>query len=272
MANEMVETTGTNAGVELRKPAIFGKDVSSANFRRGLLFLALLGLIIRVGFFLEHSHTPSFGVPTLDQIYYDTVARMLLHGEDLHELHGFRPLLYPMYLAGCYKVGEAWGVELALFLQHLMGIGTGIVVGLLGARLFRNRLCGLIGGMLFLLAPVPLYFEGELLIEPLYTFLICLGLLLAVHAAESEGWKGATLWMTSGALTILISQLRPNILVFLAVYALFPLWRLWRSRSWSALLPASGLIGAILMAVPWGFVNMKQSGHFHLLPSAGGAA
>ena len=252
--------------------AILRTDISGINFRRGLALLVLLGLIVRVGFFIEHAHAPSFAVPTLDQKYYDTVARMLLEGQDLHELHGFRPLLYPLFLATCYKVGGSWGIDLALFLQHLFGIGTGIVVGLLGARLFRNRLCGLIGGVLFLLAPVPLYFEGELLIEPLYTFLICLGLLLAVHAAASQGWKGATLWMISGALTILISQLRPNILVFLAVYALFPLWRLWRSRSWSALLPAGGLIGAVLMAVPWGFVNMKQSGHFHLLPSAGGAA
>src|SRR5215469_6466019 len=153
MANEMVEATGTGAGVELHKPAIFGKDISSANFRRGLVVLVLLGLIIRIGFFLEHSHSPSFGVPTLDQVYYDTVARMLLHGEDLHELHGFRPLLYPMFLAGCYKLGGSWGVDLAIFLQHLMGIATGIIVALLGARLFRNRFAGLTGGLLFLLAP-----------------------------------------------------------------------------------------------------------------------
>src|SRR5215469_17673582 len=132
MANEMVETTGTNAGVELRKPAIFGKDVSSADFRRGLLFLALLGLIIRVGFFLEHSHSPSFGVPTLDQTYYDTVARMLLAGADLHALHGFRPLLYPAFLAAWYKLGGSWGVDLALLAQHLLGIGTGLIVVLLG--------------------------------------------------------------------------------------------------------------------------------------------
>lgn len=270
MANEMVETTG--AGVELRKLPTFGKDVSCANFRRGLLFLILLGLIIRIGFFLEHSHTPSFGVPTLDQVYYDTVARMLLHGEDLHELHGFRPLLYPMFLAGCYKLGGPWGVDLAIFVQHLMGIATGIIVALLGVRLFRNRLAGLVGGLMYLLAPVPLYFEGELLIEPFYVFLICLGLLLAVRAADSQGGKGACLWMLSGALTILISQARANIMVFMAIYILFPLWRWWHRRSLSSLLPAVGLIGAILMAVPWGFVNMKQSDYFHLLPNAGGVA
>lgn len=272
MVNEIAENPGLGAGDKLRNVAFFSKDISTLGFRKGLMVLVLLGLIIRVGFYLEHAHTPSFGVPTLDQKYYDTVARMLLQGEDLHELHGFRPLLYPMYLAACYKIGGSWGVDLALFLQHLMGIATGIVVALLGAGVFRNRLCGLIGGALYLLAPVPLYFEGELLIEPMYTFLICLGLMLVVRAAESQGWRGAVLWMCSGALTILISQARANILVFLAIYGLFPLWRLWQSRSLPSLLPVVGLIGALLMAIPWGFVNMKQSDHFHVLPNAGGVA
>lgn len=268
MSIETVEKPSAGAG--LPNASILGNDVSSAHFRRGLIILVLLGLIIRVGFFLEHSHTPSFGVPTLDQKYYDMVARMLLEGQDLRELHGLRPLLYPMFLAGCYKLGGSWGIDLAIFVQHLMGVGTGLIVALLGARLFGNRLCGLIGGVLYLLAPVPLYFEGELLIEPLYVFLICFGLLLAVKAAESPGWKGAGLWMLSGALTMLIAQARANIMVFLAVYILFSAWRFWHRRSRASLLPALGLIGAVLMAVPWGFINMKQSDHFQVLPGAGG--
>src|SRR6266478_7376327 len=93
--------------------SIFGKDLSSEGFKKALIFLFLLGLIVRIGFFVEHARTPSFGVPTLDQKYYDTVARMLLAGEDLRELHGFRPLLYPMFLAFCYKVGGSWGPDLA---------------------------------------------------------------------------------------------------------------------------------------------------------------
>src|SRR5215470_14728673 len=134
------------------------RDISASVFKKGLLWLFLLGLIIRVAFLLEHARTPSFAVPTLDQVYYDTIAKMLLAGEDLHELHGFRPLLYPMFLAFCYKVGGAWGPDLAILLQHLLGVGTGILVALLGARLFKHRLSGLLGGTLYLLAPVPLYF------------------------------------------------------------------------------------------------------------------
>lgn len=170
--------------------AAFGKDISAGIFKNYLVYLFLLGLIVRAGFMVEHARTPSFGVLTLDQKYYDTAARMLLAGADLHQLHGLRPLLYPMFLAVLYKLGGSHGIDLAVVVQHLLGVLTGVLAALLGARLFRHRLSGLAGGVLFLLAPVPLCFEGELLIEPSYVFLICLGLLLLLHAADAAGRKG----------------------------------------------------------------------------------
>ncbi len=195
---------------------------------------------------------------------------MLLNGEDLSLLHGFRPVLYPMFLAIWYKLGGAWGVDLALAVQHLLGVATGLIVALLGARLFRHRLSGVLGGLLYLLAPVPLYFEGELLIESSYTFLICFGLLLHLHAIENRGWKTAALWLIGGALMVLAAQARANILVFLAVYPLFTAWRWWHERKFSVALPLLGLVGGFVMMIPWGFVNMNQSGEFHLLPNQGG--
>ena len=248
----------------------FGKDIPARIFKDCLVCLFLLGLIVRAGFLVEHARSPSFGVMTLDQKYYDTAARMLLAGEDLHQLHGLRPLLYPMFLAAFYKVGGAHGVDLAVVAQHILGVLTGVLVALLGARLFRHRLCGLAGGVLFLLAPVPLYFEGELLIESSYTFLICLGLLLILRAAGVAGWKGGLLWLLCGALTVLTAQARANILVFTAVYPLWAGWRWWRSRQLAALWPLLGLIGGVGMGIPWGFVNKLQSDHFQAIPSAGG--
>lgn len=250
----------------------FGKDIPVGTFKKCLLYLFLFGLIIRAGFLLEHAHSPSFGVLTLDQKYYDMVAKMLLTGEDLHQLHGLRPLLYPMFLAFLYKLGGAHGIDLAVIVQHLFGVGTGLVVALLGARLFRHRLCGIVGGVLFLLAPVPLYFEGELLIEPSYTFLICLALWLHLRAAETAGARSGLLWLLCGGIIALAAQARANILVFLAVYPLLAGWRCWRMRGCGAgaLWPLLGLLGALVIAVPWGVFNMRQTDHFHLIPNAGG--
>lgn len=252
--------------------SFFSRDISDIAFKKCLIGLCVLGLVIRVLFFLEHVRSPSFGVPTLDQTYYDTVAQMLLAGEDLHALHGFRPLLYPLYLAGCYKIGAGWGIDLSIFLQHLMGIATGIIAALLGARLFRHRLSGVTAGALYLLAPVPLYFEGELLIEPSYLFLICIGLWLHLVAAEKKGGKAIVLWMICGAIISLAAQGRANILVFLAVYPLFAAWRWWQVRKPVGFIPVLGLAGALIMSVIWGFVNLCQSPYFQLLPNQGGVA
>ncbi len=288
------ELGGTDLPLDGQKvPSFSTRDISPGAYKKGLLILFLAGLMIRTAFLVEHARTPSFAVPTLDQVYYDTVARMLLTGEDLHELHGFRPLLYPIFLAGCYKIAGSWGPDLAIVVQHVLGVGIGVLVALLGARLFRNRLSGLIGGALYLLAPVPLYFEGELLIEPTYLFLICFALGVHVKAATSDRWKAALLWTVGGALIVLAGQARANILVFLAVYPLFVLYSFGRAfrgvasgavafrarevmravpRHAAAIIPLCGLLGALLMAVPWGYFNLCQSDHFHLLPNAGGVA
>lgn len=281
--------------------AILGEDFSQSAYERGLLLLLLLGLCVRAGYFIEHAGTPSFGVMTLDQKYYDTVARMMLAGQDLHRLHGLRPLLYPMFLAGLYKLGGAWGIELALLTQNLLGIATGLIVALLGSRLFRHRLSGLLAGGLYLLAPIPLYFESEILIESSYIFLICFGLLLHLRAARSRGTRAAWLWLLCGALTALAAQARANMVLFFAFYPLFALWRAWRCHKGAAATseapavappmqgPASvarsiakrkhaelcapvllGLVGGMAMMIGWGFVNLRQSDHFQLIPSAGG--
>jgi Tfp pilus assembly protein PilF len=267
--------------------SIFGKDISADVFKRYLVYLFLLGLIVRTCFLIEHARSASFGVLTLDQKYYDTAARMLLTGEDLHQLHGLRPLLYPIFLAVLYKLGGGFGIDLAIVVQHFLGVLTGVLVALLGARLFRHRLSGLAGGVLYLLAPVPLYFEGELLIEASYTFLICVGLWLILYtmsqpwvvgtakradlsSAVVAGWKSGWLWLVCGALTVLTAQARANILVFMAVYPLLAGWRWWHSRQRAALWPLMGLLGGVCMGIPWGFINKMQSDHFQVVPSAGG--
>jgi Tfp pilus assembly protein PilF len=250
--------------------SVFGQDISAAAFKSYLVYLFLLGLIIRAAFLVAHAQTPSYGVLTLDQKYYYSVARMLLAGEDIHRLQGFKPLLYPMFLAVMDKLGGARGIDLAMAAQHLFGVLTGVLVACLGARLCRHRLSGLAGGVLYMLAPVPLCFEGEFLSESSYTFLICLGLLLLLHAAGASGWKAGLLWLAGGAFTVFAAQIRPNILVFMTVYPFYAAWRWWRARHGAALLPLLGLLGGVAMGIPWGFVNRMQSGYFQVIPSAGG--
>jgi tetratricopeptide (TPR) repeat protein len=250
--------------------SVFGNDIADVTFKKWLVYLFLLGLAVRAFYLIEHARSPSFGVLTLDQKYYDGAARMIVAGEDLHQLNGFRPLLYPMFLAVLYKIGGAHGVDLAIVTQHLLGVLTGLLVALMGRKLFGHRLSGIVGGAVYLLAPVPLYFEGELLIESSYVFLICAALLLLFRAAENKKPGAIALWVASGAAFVLIAQARPNILVFMSAFPLLAGWFWSHSRRLGALLPLWGLAGGLAMAIAWGFVNRMQLDHFEILPSAGG--
>lgn len=246
------------------------RDVDAEDFKRGIGYLVLFGLLLRLAYFFDHGTSPYFGVPLLDQIYYDMVARLLTEGGELSQLQGFRPLLYPMFLSVFYRIGGSMGFEFSLVAQHGLGIATGVLVALIGARLFRNRACGLVGGFLYLLAGPPLYFEGELLITSSYTFLITLTLLVHLHAAEAPRERAWWLWIVCGALTALTAQARANMLIFLGIFPLFALWR-WRSRRQATeFTPMIGWAGALAMMVVWGFVHIPQTGQFQLIPSQGG--
>ena len=194
------------------------RDVSLEGFKQGLGYLLIAGLLVRLFYFFDHGTSPYFAVPLLDQIYYDMVARLLNDGGDLSALAGFRPMLYPYFLGVIYWIGGESGMILAMLAQHALGIGTAILVALIGARLFRNHLCGLAGGFLYLLAGPPLYFEGELLITSSYTFLIIVTLYLHMRAVEAGPRQAWWLWILCGALTALTAQARANMLIFLGIF------------------------------------------------------
>ena len=108
-----INAAGIPEGANVGTASAFGKDVSAEAFKRFLVGLFLLGLVVRTCFLLEHSRDPSFGVMTLDQKYYDTAAKMIVSGEDLHRLRGMRPLLYPLFLA-------VWNLRRRLQVRHLV--------------------------------------------------------------------------------------------------------------------------------------------------------
>ena len=267
----MPESTDSAPEPAANKAAVAGlRDVDDEDFKRGMGYLVLFGLLLRLSYFFAHGASPYFGVPLLDQIYYDMVARLLTEGGELSQLQGFRPLLYPMFLSVFYRIGGDMGFELSLVAQHGLGIATAALVALIGQRLFRNRACGLAGGFLYLLAGPPLYFEGELLITSSYTFLITLTLLVHLHAAEAPRGQAWWLWILSGALTALTAQARANMLIFLGIFPCFALWRWWRHRRADEWIPLGGIAGALAMMVFWGFVHIPQTGQFQLIPSQGG--
>ncbi len=234
---------------------------------RAFLWLGTSALGLRLAYLSEHAASAFMNVPVLDEKYYDTVGRLLAEGRSIAEVNpGFRPLLYPFFLALWHRLGGDWGRLFAVVAQHLLGVVTVLLVVALAARLFRRKSAGVVAGTLYLLAGPPLFFEGELLITTLFTFLVT-SLLWALSGLEDDRRRG---WLLAGLVTAVAAQARPNVLLFLPALPLVALWprRLgWKDRT---TLAGLALAGAFLGLAAFGAVNARYTGHFEWLGGSGG--
>ena len=242
--------------------------------RRVLFWIGALAFAVRLLYFGEHSGSAFFGVPILDEKFYDTVAQALVEGRDFSAMNpGFRPLLYPLFLATLYQLGGDWGFALAVLAQHLLGVATAVLVAALAIRLHRRPAAGALAGGLYVFAGPPLYFEGELLITALFTFLVT-ALLWVLSRADLDR-KATPWWLAAGLLTGLAAQARPNVLLLLAA---FPAAALLHRRPGIGspgardriLLPALAVAGAGAVLLAFAAVQSRWVGRFQLLPTAGG--
>ena len=233
-----------------------------------LIWLAVAALASRLVYLTEHARSAFFGVPILDEKYYDTLARALAEGQSVAAVNpGFRPLLYPFFLSWWYSASEAWGHVLAIVAQHCLGIATVLAVAVLAVRLFGRPVAGAWAGGLYLAAAPPLFYEGELLITALYTFLVSLLLLASGRLAEDGPAAG---WLGAGVLAALAATARPNVLVMGAGFVLFVLF--WRrgtpqGRALRAGLALSGILLGLVLA---GWAQAPSIGHFQLVGGSGG--
>jgi len=244
-------------------------DAARARPPRTLLWVALVAVAVRALYFAEHARSALSQVTVLDARYYELFARALASGGDLEPFAtGFRPLLYPVLLAPLFVLlGGAGGgaVLVAQLAQHLLGVVTALLVALLARRLFRDEGAALAAGVLYALAPVPLFFEGQLLVETAFDCVVAALLLALARAGEStrprplfDAWFGAAL------LFVVAAQLRPNVLLLVAALP-FAAGRGGLDRGAAAKFALTAALGLALA----GLLSQPLLGRFQLLPSAG---
>ncbi|RMH23191.1 MAG: hypothetical protein D6696_01370 [Acidobacteria bacterium] len=236
---------------------------------RVVLWLALVASVLRLAYLTEHAGSAFFAVPILDEAYYDGAARAFLGGDPQLIAGGFRPLLYPLFLALCYRLGGAFDVLVALAAQHALGVLTVVLVALMAARLWRRPAAAAVAGGLYALAGPPLYFEGELLIVTLFTFLVALNAYLVLRAVGGGAlaWRW---WLGAGLLTGVAAQARANALIFAAAYPLLGAVAERRRPRRAAALVALALAGVLAVQLAAAALAAPLTGRFQLLPSAGG--
>jgi len=253
--------------------------------RRDLLLMLAVGLaalVARLAYLLSYSHTIYWDALVMDPANHLELAKAMARGAGGGPYPYFRAPLYLWILAGLAEVFKEplWPVRI---FQVLMGSATAAMTYLLGSRLLK-RPAALLAGLVMALFWVPVYFDGEILITGLATFLN-LSLLLAIMRAEEEAQKGdrgsgAGWWAAAGVLAGLSAIARPNILLFAAAVVL-----LLASRSLRACLrptffqgspqrqaACAGLfvLGAAACILPVTARNFAVSGEVVLISSQGG--
>lgn len=242
--------------------------MSQVGFRRGLVGLFVLAVLIRVVYVLQMQASPAFEAPFMDALYHWEWAGALAGGERFQEGPFFRAPLYPWFL-GLIRALAGDSLLAPRLVQCLLGGVTTVLVALLARRAFCER-TGLVAGLACATYWVLVYYDGELLIPTLLAPLT-LGALLATMRAHER--PDIVRCLAAGGLWGLSILARPNALVLLPVLAVGLLLSARRrsepGRGGGLLSAAALLAGAALVIAPITSINAAR-GDQVLVSSQGG--
>jgi Tfp pilus assembly protein PilF/glycosyltransferase involved in cell wall biosynthesis len=183
------------------------------------LVIAGAGCLLRLIYLLQaKANDPLFFAPQMDALYHHQWATAIANGVQFINDAYFRAPLYPLFLGFVYKV---FGVDLvaARVVQAMSGSASCGLLYLIARRLFNERIAR-ISGLVMALYPLVIYFDGELLIANLLIFLLLLGFLLLLRSTTT-----GRQWYLPGLTFGLAAIARPNVLAFVAVLAIWLLFR-----------------------------------------------
>jgi len=186
--------------------------MGSLQRREVYLLIAIFILAFSLRFiYLNHlKSSPLFDSPIMDGEYHDEWAMRIAQGDWIGEEVFFRAPLYPYFLAIVYRIfGHSYYVS--RLIQFIMGSISCVFVYLIGKRVFNGRV-GLIASLTTSFYGVFIYFEGELLLTFLVTFLLLAFFFTFLRTYESPNKKK---WFISGLLLGLSAITRPNTLVLI---------------------------------------------------------
>ncbi len=204
---------------------------------------------------------PTFGHPVMDAAYHDNWAKEIASGSLSGNQPFFRAPLYAYALGMTHRMtGGSYVVPRVL--QFVLGALTALLTYAVALRLL-GRLAAVISGLMAALYPVLIYFEGELLTETLFVFLVMLSLYLFTLASERQrGW----MWLLAGLCLGGALITRPTAAIFVP-FALLGAILLARRRVAHTLLVT---LGVVAMLAPVTAHNVAVSGEFIPLVWQGG--
>ncbi len=136
----------------------------------GVLVILLIALAVRLVYLWTYYHLPDWTQLTVDNYYHLNWAMNMVDGNVLGDATYFRAPFYIYCLAVLFKLFGS-----GLWVARLFGLAIGMVsISLtyaIGARVFDRRV-GLLAALLQAIVPIVIYFEFELLLDPLFMLLV----------------------------------------------------------------------------------------------------
>ena len=233
-------------------------------YKNPIFFILLLGLIIRVAFLISYYASPDWARLVVDADFHHRWAMAISGGEIIGHDAFIRGPLYVYLLGAVYFIFGP-----SLLAARILGMIIGLASVWL-TYLIAFRLCGqktaLWAAMLHAFYPVLIYFESELLVEPLFLFLMECSILYFLKALESFKPKPMIL---TGIFIGLAAIARPIIL------GLVPLYLIWlfvsnSNRRQNVKAAAIIVISMIFIIAPVSIRNLAVSGQWTTVAASGG--
>lgn len=231
-----------------------------------ILAVLIAALAVKVGYLIfAFPGASSVANLSIDEMYHYRWASLIAGGDIFVNAPYFRAPLYPFFL-GLLLAVSGKNLFFVRVIQMLVGCLTVFVTYRLGERL-AGRAAAVMAALLMILYPLTTYFDGELLLDPLFTLLALLTLyFIAVPENKPDRPVLAGVFFALAALT------RPTVLIFAPfIIAYYLRGRTDRGRRGTGIKMAGQFIlMAGLVIAPITIINLAASGQFVLISYQGG--
>jgi len=220
--------------------------MSARRVRFALVAILAAGVALRLLFML--AWRPAFmGWP--DAASYIDVAHSDLFSNNL------RPAGYPLFLRAVHLIAPS--LTLVIVVQHLLGLGTAVLLYLAVGRTGVPRAIGLVPAAIIALGADNVFLEHAAISEALFMFLIAAALYAGVRTHEGDhlAWPAACGLLLVGAASVRV--------VALPLLPLFALWLIFSSRApvrRRLALTASGALAAVALLGAYFAAEQHQVG------------
>lgn len=236
-----------------------GLDALAAH--RVIVAIFAVGILLRILMMTLYS--------TVVLIYYggDSTRYLRLPFTNYHSLFSdpTAPAGYPAFLDGARWIDR--NIVFTITSQHLMGIGTAVLVLLLVRRIGAPMWVAMVPAAIALLSGDFLFLETALLTETLWMLLLAGGLCAAVYSRDSHH---AMAWLiTAGTILALASLVRSLSLPMAVPVAIWVIWEFGGSLATKARLAAAVLVPVAILVGGYAFLAGQESGYSGLTEMSG---